>query len=120
MSASARNFRSAGRGSRCRACFFKRSYHAHHVVYDQELQRRGLPRWDKRNALPVCPKCHERHHKRMQAIPLICLTDENIEYAFAVLGAYGYDYLRQRYAGDDERLEGHLERTSSTAAESGS
>lgn len=102
-------FRRAGRGIRCRLCVVKRSAQSHHVVYEQELARRGLVLWDLRNQMPLCADCHEKHHKRGRPIPLIFLTDDNIEYAFEALGAFAYDYLRQRYAGDDDRLEQALE-----------
>lgn len=103
-------FRRAGRRVRCRVCVTGRAANSHHVVYEQELARRGLVLWDLRNHMPVCAFCHGMHHQRSKIIPLIFLTDENIEYAFESLGAHAYDYLRQRYAGDDERLETALEK----------
>jgi hypothetical protein len=54
-----------------RAGYFKLA--GHHVIERQELDRvareRGLDdeatirlRWDRRNCLPLCAFCHERHH----------------------------------------------------------
>ena len=57
------------------------------------------------DALRVCVPCHLRHHSARKRIPLTCLTDDNIRYAFKVLGARAFDYLQRRYAGDDPRLE---------------
>ena len=104
----------AGKQKRCAACGKRASFQAHHVLYRQHLRAEGLPQWDVRGALRVCDEiagnCHARHHNRREPIALTKLTDENIAYAFEVLGAGAYDYLRLRYAGDDPRLESHLAR----------
>lgn len=81
----------------------------HHVVYRNKLRRERLPEWDPDNGLPLCRDCHDAHHYAPgKALPLTCLRDENIAFAFAALGAYAYDYLRRRHAGRDPRLESHL------------
>lgn len=84
----------------------------HHVVYQQELRHVGRADalWDKRNALRLCPTCHANAHN-LHHIDLTQLTDANYEFAFEVLGARAYDYLRQKYDGDDPRLEEWRERT---------
>lgn len=97
---------------RCRACIKRRADHSHHVVYERELRNRGLPSHDDRNLMALCSDCHYAHHNpgvRIEAkLPLILLTDENIAYAFEVLGDYAYDYLKARYRGHDDRLEARL------------
>ncbi len=86
----------------------------HHVIYQQELTRIGRADllWDRRNALRVCPNCHTgtNAHHGLHPLPLTCLTDANYEFAFEVLGARAFDYLRQKYDGDDPRLEEWAER----------
>lgn len=101
----------------------KRAPHRHHVVYEQELQRRWdsspevRERWpayrrlreDCRNLVDMCHHHHFAHHDGSRSkIELSMLPDEALEFAFELLGAYAYDYLRRRYAGDDPRLESHL------------
>lgn len=95
----------------CHKCKTKKSAHRHHVIYEQELDRRGLPKHDRRNLMGLCPGCHWNHHHGPYAnkIPLGLLTDENLQYAFESLGAFAYDYLKRRYAGDDGRLDEMLE-----------
>lgn len=89
-----------------------RTWDAHHVVEKQELRNRGLDVWDPRNALRLCgkfgPTCHGQHTNAAERVPLSALTDENIEFAFDVLGAFAYDYLKRRYAGEDWRVEVRL------------
>lgn len=86
------------------------SFHAHHVIYEQHLRDRGLPKWDTRNARRVCPEpCHELHHRGRRRIQTKNLTDDNIAYAFHVLGAYAADYLRRYYDDQarDPRIVAH-------------
>ena len=71
---------------------------AHHVVYEQEVRRRGRPPFDARNALRVCNRHHSRHHNGIERIPLAALSETNIEYAREVLGDYAIDYLASHYA----------------------
>jgi hypothetical protein len=86
-----------------------RDFQAHHVVYEQHLKEKGLPRYDGQNALRLCPLHHGRHHKRYVdrsgksfVLETRLLTDENIAYAFAVLGPAAADYFRRYYADADE------------------
>ena len=91
----------------------------HHVVYEQELrrlwrhaERRGLPihslaalTSDARNIVPVCMRCHARHHSAFKPLPLRALPDSVFEFAADVLGAEpAYEYLRRRYENPDSRL----------------
>jgi hypothetical protein len=70
----------------------------HHVVYQQHLIDRGLPRFDTRNALRLCRRCHRRHHYEPGwRLPTVALRDVNIAYAALVLGAAAADYLRRYY-----------------------
>lgn len=68
----------------------------HHVLYEQELRRLGLPVYDPRNALRLCRTCHFNHH-RTTPLAQTALTTNNIEYAKWALGDYYIDYLNRRY-----------------------
>jgi hypothetical protein len=85
------------------------AWHPHHVIYEQELRGRGLPLYDTRNALRLCIRCHGDHHG-IRPVPLTCLRDCNIAYAFKVLGGSASYYLKRHYAGEDPRIDEH-ERT---------
>lgn len=92
----------------------------HHVVYEQHVRRAGGDRWDPRNALALCVPCHMSHHRRgTKIVPLVALRDENYAFAFELLGAAAFDYLRRRYVGDDPRLHAWLTRVEAAAANSG-
>lgn len=110
-----RRFQRAKGGLRCRVCLMKRAAHTHHVFYEGELRRRGLPKYDHANLMALCVDCHFNHHNGSKRIPLSLLTEENLEYAFNILGAYAYDWLRRRYAGEDLRLEERLRRSEGAA-----
>lgn len=93
---------------------------AHHVVYKRDLRDRGLFCWDIRDGLPLCRDCHDGHHYSPQAVvTLEHLTDANLDYAFEVLGAYAYDYLRRRYPGPDGPHNLRLEARLAAAQEAG-
>jgi|SRR3954454_19546727 hypothetical protein len=98
-----RSFRKSGRNTRCRACLTRRAVHSHHVVYEQELDDRGLPKYDRRNCMALCMDCHFNHHNGPmdRKINIASLSEENLAYAFEVLGAYAYDYLRRHYGHHD-------------------
>lgn len=111
-------FHEAAREQRiCRQKGCRRNWpwHPHHVIYRQELEKLGITDravlWDRRNCLRLCPDCHMNHHGRAKPVLLTCLTDANYEFAFEVLGWRAYDYLRQKYDGEDPRLEEWRERT---------
>lgn len=82
---------------------------AHHVVEKKYLKKHGLPLFDPRNALRLCESCHSRHTTASQRIPMESLRDENIDYAFEILGAYAYDYLHRYYDGTDGRVQASLD-----------
>ena len=88
----------------------KRSHveHEHHVVYEQHVRANGGDRWDPRNALRLCVSCHSSHHHRGRVLPLVALRDANLQFAFELLGAGAYDYLRRYYRGPDPRLDAYL------------
>lgn len=96
----------------CMGCESLAVWQPHHVVYRQECRRRGAPEWDPRNVLRVCivpiTGCHYRHHDGTQGTPITTakLTDDNIEFAFEVLGVYAVDYLRRHY--DDSEPDPRL------------
>lgn len=92
----------------CAVCQKPGPYQAHHVLYEQVLDRLGLKGkalYDTRNALRICVEgvtnCHSRHHWKLRAIKTVELTNDNIAYAFEKLGAYAADWLR-RYYDDTE------------------
>lgn len=96
----------------------------HHAVYRQELRRIARERtaagppdvaWelilvtDRRNLVPLGPKCHAAHHGRSRPLPMHRLPDSVFEFAGEVLGAErAYEYLRRRYAGGDPRHDALL------------
>jgi len=56
-----------------------RSPRGHHIITQQQLRR--LPEmddpvhaavvlWDRRNCLPLCDRCHARHHSKFRQVPL--------------------------------------------------
>lgn len=86
---------------------------AHHVVYRQELARRRLPEWDPRDALRLCENCHvPKQHQRTAPVPTTALLDNNIAFAFEVLGLFAADYLRRFYddSTPDPRIAEHEHR----------
>jgi hypothetical protein len=100
---------------RCANCGSERAWDPHHAgVYEQDLRRLKLPLWDPANALRLCWDCHALHHAPSSRLPLSVLREENIGYAFEVLGARAYDYLRRRYTGEDRRLDAALARSITT------
>lgn len=72
---------------------------AHHVVYEQEVRRRGGPLHDTRNSMGVCDPCHDRHHDGTPwRLPRRGLTAEHRVFAAELLGAAAEQYLARRYA----------------------
>lgn len=112
-------FHDAGRAQRvCQAPGCRRrgprkgiDFQTHHVVYEQHLRDRGLPRYDARNALRLCPDCHKKHHGPNWRLPTSSLRDENVAYAFLVLGPYAADYFARYYddADADPRVQAQVE-----------
>lgn len=90
-----------------------KNWEAHHVVEAAELKRRGLHHllWDERNALRLRPDVHRRHTNRMEPVPLRCLKQDNIDFAFEIMGAGAKDYLDQKYTGTDARVQRAFEVT---------
>ncbi len=71
---------------------------AHHVVYEQEVRRRGGALHDTRNAMGVCDPCHARHHDGTPwRLALSALTAEHHAFAAELLGDSAGDYLARRY-----------------------
>jgi hypothetical protein len=87
--------------------------HLHHVVYEQHVRANGGDPYDPDNSLTLCVRCHASHHKssvNREHLPLAVLRDENFDYAARLYGTLAaFDYLRRRYAGEDERLKVLLE-----------
>lgn len=100
------SFRAEARWQRvCALCGNGGAWHSHHGVFKKLLKQRGLPLYDTRNAIRLCPNCNLGLENRSVRFPLAKLTDQCIEYAFEVLGAYAYDWLKRTYDGDDDRVE---------------
>lgn len=100
--AQAWEFKLAGAGPLCLVCGRLRPLRfvdAHHVVYEQHLT--AEQRWDRRNALSVCRKCHDGHHAASRRIPLSALTEDNWAFAREVFGEAAEDYLRARYSPEE-------------------
>lgn len=97
-----RAFRDAARAQRvCALTGRAGAHHAHHVVREQDVLT-GDPH-DPRNALRLSTTVHLDHHG-IHKLPLSALTDNNIEFAYEILGSYAADYLHRRYSGDDPRI----------------
>lgn len=99
-----RRFQSGQEVCQAVGCRRRSGLHQHHVVYEQHVIASGGDRWDPANALALCVGCHLGHHARQHVLALSALRDENYAFALALLGPAAYDYLRQRYTGDDDRL----------------
>lgn len=95
--------------ARCVACT-GRAVQRHHVIYRQELKWRGGSMKDKRNLVPVCKRCHEKHHQAVERLPMRRLPDEFFEFARDLMGAGpAYEWVRRFYAGSDPRHDALLE-----------
>jgi hypothetical protein len=111
-----KSFRNEARWQRvCAVCQKGGDFHAHHVVDKAILKNRcglrGIQLYDTRNALRLCQalgdpdrRCHFQHENRRRVVKTTELTQENLEYAFLMLGEYASDYLRDEY-DDSERDE---------------
>lgn len=93
---------------RCFCGCGQRAVHRHHAVYKQAVEREGGDVDDDRNFVWVAFVCHGNHHGRSRPYELAMLPDSVYEFAGELLGAFGHDYLRRRYAGEDARLEALL------------
>lgn len=82
-----------------------KNWEAHHVVEKRWLREHNLPQWDERNALRLRPDVHRKHTNRVEIIRLSYLLDENIEYAFEIMGPAAYDYLIRVYRGEEDRVK---------------
>jgi hypothetical protein len=89
-------------------CDGRGPFDSHHVIYRQEVRRRGGDQGDPENSLTLCHGCHSSHHRRGRVIPLTALRDENIQWAFGLMGAAAYNYFKRSYAGDDPRIDAAL------------
>jgi hypothetical protein len=95
----------------CVSCGAPDRLQLHHVVYAQEVRRRGGDAFDPRDSLTLCLPCHTRHHRLLkeQTVDLKVLRDVNYEFAVELMGlGPAYEYLRRRYCGTDERLDALL------------
>lgn len=60
------------RRRRCVVCGARRP-HGHHIITQQRIRKQcqilgfnyDLYRWDQRNLLAVCERCHARHHSKL-------------------------------------------------------
>lgn len=103
-------FIEAAREQRCCAkCGKAGGFEAHHVIERRYLKANRLPQFVSLNALRLCSDCHAMHTCRSEPLELKHLTDENIEYAFTLLGDKADSYLRSLYSGEDDRLSRAVE-----------
>lgn len=89
----------------CAVTGLQGEFDPHHVVEKQWLRQHGLDPWDPRNALRLSTIAHARHTNAFKRVPMKCLRDENIAFAFEVMGPGAHFYLRRRYTGYDPRVE---------------
>lgn len=111
-------FREAARLQRCCAvCGSTGAWQAHHVVSQGFLKRNGRKDLlnDERNALRLCcvpisegSNCHAQHEHARRRVCVSELTQENIDFAYEVLGEFAFDYLQRYYRCDDESREREL------------
>lgn len=98
--------------SSCQICGSRQNLVQHHVIFNQELRRAGGDPYDPRNALTLChgigDGCHPKFHQRTAPIPLTALSDENLAFAFELMGVRAVNYLTRHYSGEDFRLEQFL------------
>lgn len=96
--------------TRCANCT-ARADELHHIVYRQELRRRGGDWDDRANLVPLCEGCHARHHSRTEVLPTRILPDSVFPFARDLMGAgAAYEYLTRRYmAGNDPRVAALLD-----------
>jgi hypothetical protein len=84
------SFRAEARWQRvCAVCGAGGRYEGHHVVPKQLLRRLKLPLHDPRNALRLCPPCHDKFEPGgvyKLRIDAKCLTDANMCYLWETLG----------------------------------
>lgn len=83
----------------------KGPWEAHHVIEKQEVGSRGGDRYDPRNALRLNELAHTRHTRAVRRVRLQELRDENIAFAFELMGRAAYVYLNRMYDGTDTRVE---------------
>ena len=69
--------------------------HAHHVVTQQHLRKRGLTQhaWDRRIGVTVCERGHRRHHAATERICVDFLPAEVV----AFVTELGLDWYLERY-----------------------
>lgn len=96
----------------CAVCGRDDEWEAHHVVEKRWLEDNHKPPYVASNALRLCGRfsknnCHGKHTARSRKLRLKELTDQNIEYAFALMGAAAYYYLHRHYDGKDPRVDEH-------------
>ena len=82
--------------TRCIACP-ARAVHLHHVVTRQEIRRRGGDEGDPRNLIPLCLRCHGRHHSAFTRIPARLLPAGVRDFMEELMGPYAPDYLARYY-----------------------
>ena len=93
----------------CVVCGSSDRLQLHHVVYEQRVRAAGGDACDPRDSLTTCIRCHCGHHHGLRGrIPLTLLREENLDFAFDLLGTAAYDYLKRHYVGEDARLEAYL------------
>lgn len=73
----------------------------HHVVYQQHVKKEKGDLWDGYNALTLCVSCHTKHHRQVHPLPQSQLRDENIEFAFELMGSKAFHYFERYYRSEE-------------------
>lgn len=106
LDASGREDWYASLGQYCLVCKSRKGLVLHHSTYEKEIRRCGGNKWEPNAGITLCENCHwSQHSPKGIRLPLASLRDENIQYAFSLMGPRAYDYLRRFYSGSDPRVE---------------
>lgn len=93
----------------CERCGRRGYVERHHVIRGQVVRREHGDRYDPRNRLVLCPRCHPDGAQGAGRLPIAAVPDAAFEFAADLLGpGKAYNELRRWYEGEDPRLEALL------------
>ena len=83
----------------CAHCGQRGQLFGHHVVLARHVRAAGGDVWDLRNRLGVLHACHMAHHSGGldQRFDQTMLRQENIDFAYELLGDRAQEYLDKHY-----------------------